>query len=119
MALDATQKAAIRTYLGHPDAYRYKNTRLESILDNLSPEAEVQIGALLESIDAIDTATLAHVDVDGVQRVDEITFHAPGVRLRSGASTMRMLIGRLSIILGVPLFSSFTGGSGYPGDFFL
>lgn len=126
MALTATQKAQIRLYLGFPDGFRYRNTRLESVMDNLSPEAELQITALLTSLATVDTqiltGTTTAITASVVKRVDEITFHDPiigtNLAFKNGKDAGRYLAGRISIILGVPFNTNAFGTSGYPGDDF-
>src|SRR5690554_4155299 len=124
MALTDSQKAQVRLYLGYPDGFRFKHTRLESVMDNLSPEAEVQIASLLTSLAALDTQILnsTAAAAAGVKRVDEITFFDPvngmNVGFKNGKEAGRYLVGRLSIILGVPINASAFGSGGYPGDSF-
>lgn len=124
MALTDTQKATIRLYLGYPDQFRYRNTRLESVMDNLSPEAEVQISTILTALATVESQILVNVSTStsGVKRVDEITFFDPinGVNIgfKNGKEAGRYFAGRLSIITGVPIQNSAFNGSGYGGDSF-
>lgn len=118
--LTDTQKSAIRLYLGYPDSYRYEHTRLESVLDNVSPTAEVQITALLTQLTELDTKIFVDGTVSaGVRRIDEIWLNTGTSPVFDSLSkTGRAFIGRLSTILGVPIQGDYYGRDGYPGDFF-
>lgn len=117
--LTETQKAKIRLYLGYPDYFRSKHTRLESVLENLSPESEDLIGASLTKLDTIEAALLeAGTDGAGVKRVDEIWFDNGKQRTSEIRKLGRQYVSRISIITGVPIYSDVFGGSGYLGDSF-
>lgn len=117
--LSDTQKAQTRLYLGYPDHFRYKNTRLESVLDNLSAEAETQVTSVLASIVIVETALLsAGVTAAGLKRVDEIWFENGSKRASEIRKSGRMFVSRLSIIAGVPIYSDVFGTGGYLGDSF-
>lgn len=124
MALTTVEKATIRLLLGFPDQFRFRNTRLESILDNISPEAETLIRTQLTSLALVElqitTATAAAAS--GVKRVDEITFKDDINGLNSGLISAeaagKLYASRISIILGVPINAGYFGKSGYPGDSF-
>jgi hypothetical protein len=125
MALTLEQKASVRLYLGYPDNFRYVHTRLESVLDNLSEEAETQIETLLTRIAAIDLllTSAAPGFIGNIKRVDEITFqdnHYGGVTvgLKNAKEVGGFYIGRLSIVTGVPIYGRYFGSSGWPGDSF-
>lgn len=118
--LTEQQKSSIRLYLGYPDRYRFRNSRLESVIDNLSPDAEVQVATLLENLATVESALLkAGVTQAGVKRVDEIWFENGKVRVIEIRKTGRMYASRLSIITGVPIYSDAFGTNGYFGDSFL
>lgn len=117
--LTATQKAQIRLYLGYPDFFRYKHTRLESVLENLSPESELLIVDALTKLVTIEDASLeAGTAGAGVKRVDEIWFETGTVRTTEIKKTGRQYVGRLSIITGVPIYSDVFGSGGFLGDTF-
>ncbi len=117
--LTETQKQKIRLYLGYPSAWRFKHTRLESVMDSASPEAEVQILEQLSRLEEIEEVILTTaVTAAGIRRVDEIEFFANGVNRTELQSLGRQYVGRLSIILGVPIDSDCFGRSGYLGDSF-
>lgn len=126
MALTADQKTKVRLYLGYPDQFRYKNTRLESVFDSMSPEAEALIVSYLSTLATVETAILSGpaspLVVAGVKRVDEIWFFEgpggsnPGFKdLRKAG---RYFSGRISIVMGVPIYSNAFGTDGYLGDSF-
>lgn len=118
--LTETQKEQCRVFLGYPDMYRYRHSRLESVLTNLSPEAETMIADVLGKIATVDTALLdAGTNLAGLKRVDEIWFENGKVRVTIVVALGRRYVNRLSIILGVPVYSDYFGIRGYVGDSFL
>jgi|CXWL01.1.fsa_nt_gi hypothetical protein len=117
--LSDMQKAQTRLYLGYPDFFRYRHTRLESVLDNLSPDAEVQIAEVLAKIVTVESALLdAGTAGAGIKRVDEIWFENGTVRTSVVRRSGRIYVARLSIITGVPVYSDVFGTQGYLGDSF-
>lgn len=112
------QKALVRLYLGYPDHFRYKHTRLESVLENLSPDAEVQIGDNLTKIASIEEIILDAINTAGIKRVDEIWFENGTKRLTELRKAGRQYVSRISIITGVPIYSDVFGSQGYLGDSF-
>jgi hypothetical protein len=134
--LTLREKSKIRLYLGFPDGFRYKNTRLESILENLSEEAEELIRECLVGLKAVDDGALevantvaatASVTAAGIKRVDEIWFETG--KTTAGAGTQnagfktlkdagKYFAGRLSIIVGVPIANNAFGSGGFGGDGF-
>lgn len=119
MALTATEKAQIRLYLGYPDYFRYKHTRLESVLDNISPESEALIRDSLTKLTTVETAILdAGTNTAGLKRVDEIWFENGSKRSLEVRKTGRQYVSRISIITGVPIYSDVFGSTGYLGDKF-
>lgn len=119
MALNDTQKAQIRLYLGYPDHFRYKHTRLESILDNLSPEAEAQVIDCLTSLVTVEAKVLGtSLSSAGIKRVDEVWFFDPLASLSVTRNIGKQYVTRISIITGVPIYSNVFGSAGYLGDSF-
>lgn len=119
MALTATQQAQIRQFLGYPDLFRYKNVRLEgAISGNLSAEAEALIVAQLAQLTTIDTALVSGVGLTsaGIKKADEVEFFGAMVTINSLRALGRTVAARIGTTLGVPFFSDYFGGSGYPGD---
>ena len=117
--LQPTERAKVRLFLGYPDQFRYKDTRLESMLDQISDEAETQIRSTLVVLDQIDTLiTTTGLANAGIKRVDEVWFFAAGAMLDQQRKTGRQYVARLSIILGVGVNSDIFGTSGYLGDNF-
>lgn len=115
------QKAQIRAYLGFGDQFRYRHTRLESVLTNLSDDGEVLVASYLESLATIDQALLTATTVNaGIKKVDEIEFFANGSssRVVSIKNAGRQYVSRLSILLGVPIYGDYFGSGGWPGDTF-
>lgn len=134
MALTATQKAQIRLYLGYPDHMRYIHTRLESVLTNLSAEAETLVSAALTNLAVVDTgiatgaasaATAAAATAAGIKRVDEVWFFSgsegngqTSIAFRNLKDAGHHYVSRISIITGVPIYSNVFGREGYRGDSF-
>lgn len=133
--LTDTQKASVRLYLGYPDYFRYQHTRLESVLNNLSPEAETLVSDGLTNLAAIEVgiangagsaSTSAAMSAAGIKRVDEVWFFSPAEANSSGGSLAfknlkaagRYYVTRISIITGVPIYSDVFGTAGYLGDTF-
>lgn len=119
MALTAQQQAQIRQYLGYPDLFRYKNTRLEGAINgNLSAEAEALIDGHLTTLAAIDTAltTGAGFTTAGIKKADEVEFFGAMTTISALKNLGRTVAGRISTALGVPIYADYFGGSGYPGD---
>lgn len=123
-ALSDDQKAQVRLALGYPDGWRYRNTRLESVMDNVSSEALTLLTAILTSLTSIEMQilTAASIAAQGVKRVDEITFFDPVGRVTIGFTSAqeaaKYLVNRISIILGTPINADAYGRDGYPGDDF-
>lgn len=125
-ALSDDQKAAVRLALGMPDGFRQYNTRLESVMDNLSTQSVAKIATLLASLATVETQILeaASTAASGVKRVDEITFFDPiitgGVTVgyKSAQEAARYLVNQISIIVGTPINADAYGKQGYPGDSF-
>jgi len=118
--LSAEQKGKIRLYLGYPNLYRYKNTRLESALEgSVDADAEAVIVGLLAKIDQVEEQLLnLTLTTAGVRRVDEIWFFENNQQAKSLGALGRTYIGRISIILGTPIYSDYYGAQGYLGDRF-
>lgn len=117
--LQLAEKQAIRLYLGYPNEFRYANTRLEGILNVVDDEALDQVRSLLTQIVAVDEliTTIGITNV-GLKQVDEIHFFDGVTQINQQRKAGRILIGRLSIILGVPPYSDYYGTGGYLGDSF-
>lgn len=123
MALTDAQKSDARQYLGYPDNFRQENTRLESVLANLSPTGEAQAVALLANIASIDVAVgTAMTTKGGLKKVDEVEWYADGVQQKGPVGFAigrgRQFITRLSVLVGCPVYGDFFGSYGYPGDNF-
>jgi len=126
MALSSMAKAKIRLYLGYPNQFRYKNTRLESTFDSIDDDAEVLLRDLLNRFDDLDELIdKSSGDATGtLKRVDEIEFYPNANASKSGGivgiqlEQAKRLVTRISTILGVPIYADIFSRSGYPGDRF-
>lgn len=124
MALTSTEKANARLYLGYPTLFRYQNTRLESVLGDLDADAETLARSILTELTTLDAA-IAAASLSGargaLKAVDEVEWYAPKdsmVKVVGFVERGRMLVTRLSLIFGVPLYGDYFGSYGYPGDTF-
>ncbi len=116
--LQPTEKARIRLYLGYPDLLRYKHSRLESMLTSLSDEAETLVRENLAALVTVESLLLTSTGNAGIRRVDEIWFDTGTSQLTGQRKAGRQYVSRLSILLGVPIYSDVFGGAGYLGDKF-
>lgn len=121
--LQPAEKQRIRLLLGFPSEFRFASTRLEGILTTVDDEGIDQIRAILTKITVVDEAiALSGISGAGaLKQVDEIHFYGSNSSLTLSALQRkegRILIGRLSIILGVPPYSDYYGTAGYLGDSF-
>lgn len=117
--LQLAEKAKIRLFLGYADEFRYKSTRLESTLVNISDEAIDQVRAVLTNLATVEnlilTIGLANI---GLKRVDEVWFTDGVTQINQQRKAGRIFIGQLSIIFGVPIYSDYFGSGGWLGDSF-
>lgn len=122
MALTDAQKAQIRTFLGYPNLYRYKNTRLEGAFSALDAAAESILIAEIAAVQTEDARLTEFMDRAGVKKVDEIEFFASSKDASDSIDRCRMKgrvhINRISVLLGVPINTDYFSTKGYPGDSF-
>lgn len=119
MAFSDAEKALIRQYLGYADIFRYQNPRLEGVLTkSLSPEAEDLVRTHMASLVEVEKKIISQgIATAGLQRADDIWFYRGStyIELRNWG---RIYCGRISIILGVPIYSDIFSPTGYLGDSF-
>lgn len=118
--LTSDQQAQIRAYLGYPSLNRYKDVRLEGILGAsglLDAATLTLVATYLSQLDAIDAQLTGGsiVGAAGIKKADEVEFYQ-GQAIRDVTRVGRMVVTRLSDILGVPLYGDYFGEAGYPGD---
>ena len=122
MALSSVEQTAIRSYLGYANLHRYQHTRLEGTFGALDADGENAVRAILTELTTLDAAigTAALSGARGaLKAVDEVEWYAPKdsmVKVVGFVERGRMLLTRLSLILGVPLYGDYFGSLGYPGD---
>lgn len=116
MSLTLSQRSSIRLYLGYPDVYRYKDTRLESVFESISDEAEALIVSALASITTVEAQIAAVQAAAGLKRVDDIWFQDGQSMLNGLRRQGRQYVSRISITLGVTVYSDVFGVAGYLGD---
>lgn len=100
MALDSTQKAKIRRYLGYPDSGRDQYYDLEGAFTTLSAAGEVEVEAIMADIAAIDTRSTAVAGTAGLTRVEDVWFSS-GDGFRDLDARRARLIGELAALLGI------------------
>lgn len=110
MALDNSQKAKIRRYLGYPDVSQLRYDLLEDAMSGLSAEGEVEVESILASLAALDTQRTTNLTYLNLKRAEEVEFYEGG-----GALLMQeraRLIAELAGILGVPVNTTTAASSG-------
>lgn len=110
MALDASQKAKIRRYLGYPDVANEPYWLLEDHLNGLSAEGEIEVESILASLAALDAQRTTNLTYLNLKRAEEVEFYEGG-----GALLMQeraRLIAELAGILGVPVNTATAASSG-------
>ena len=110
MALDDTQKAAIRLHLGYPDVGTQPDFRLESAMNVLSAAGEVQVEGILARLTALETAEDNAAANGAYERVEDVVFRSNSAPL---AAARDRLVGQLAATLGVqPRATNTCWGSG-------
>lgn len=110
MALDASQKAKIRRYLGYPDVANEPFYLLEDHLNGLSAEGEVEVESILTSLAALDSQRVTNLTYLNLKRAEDVEFYEGGGALLMQERTR--LIDELAGILGVPVNSPASATSG-------
>lgn len=110
MALDASQKAKIRRYLGYPDVANEPFYLLEDHMSGLSAEGEVEVESILASLASLDAQRTANLTYANLKRAEEVEFYDGGFALLGGERSR--LIEDLSNILGVPVNPSAAASGG-------
>lgn len=110
MALDNSQKAKIRRYLGYPDASQLRYDRLEDAMSGLSAEGEVEVEAILASLAALDAQRTSNLSYLNLKRAEEVEFYNGGTALLM--QERARLIDELAGILGVPVNSPASASGG-------
>jgi hypothetical protein len=109
-------------FLGYPNLYRYKNTRLESAILALDSASQPLIEAEILNIQAVDAKIVEALDRVGVKKVDEIELFGSSKDSSDSLDRIRSVgrqrIGHISVILGVPINTDYYSTKGYPGDSF-
>lgn len=107
MALDATQKASIRRYLGYPDpsVNTLQRFSLEGNMDEVSAEGEVEIEAILTRLGAIETKYTSVRAYAGLKRAEDVEFYGGGEALVTLGDEGNSLVDQLARILGVDVLA--------------
>ena len=113
------EQSLIRNCLGYADMYHYKNPRLENMLAMpgvISAETEDLVRTHLTNFQTVESKILSRgLSVAGLKRADEMEFFKSStyIELRQWG---KMYVNRISIALGVPIYSDVFGTKGYLGD---
>jgi hypothetical protein len=110
VALDNSQKAKIRRYLGYPDVGTELDWRLEGAMSQLSAEGEVEVEAILASLAALDAQRTTNLTYANLKRAEEVWFYEGGGALLIQERTR--LIAELAGILGVSVNTTTAASSG-------
>lgn len=124
--LSSQEKAQIRLYLGYPNQFRYKHTRLESTFDSIDADAETLLRDLLQRFGDLDELIdSSSANATGtLKKVDDVEFYPNANASLAGGvvgiqiAQAKRLVTRISTILGVPIYADIFSGKGYPGDTF-
>jgi hypothetical protein len=100
------------------------NPRLEGVWGALDADAEDIIRQTLARLEQVDELLLGNgsetsyaASAAGVKALEEIQFAGTGAAVTSQLKRLgRTLVGRLSSIIGVPVYADVFGESGWPGD---
>lgn len=103
MALDASQKAKIRRYLGYPDSQELENWALEGALTNLSAEGEIEVEEILAAIASINTDLSSSQARQGIVRVEDVEWSRNGGAAAGLLAERARLAREIASILGVPM----------------
>ena len=104
--------------MGYPDIFRYKNPRLESIIagDVIQQETADLVRTYLADFQTVEAKILSRgLAVAGLKRADEVEFYN-GTAYRELRSWGKMYVARISIALGIPVYSDVFDTRGYSGD---
>lgn len=108
MAFTTGEKIKILKFLGYPansvnpDSLSYSKIISDRLLLVL-PEAEEEIKAYLDRLDAIDLSLVAAVDSTGVKKIDDIEFfgNQDGTKLSALRSERNRIIKEMAIMLDI------------------
>lgn len=119
MALTAAQKIDIRKYLGFPSLLKQGNPRLESALQSIDADSdlETEVTAQLSALANIETKLINALDLAGIKSVGtgDPEFYQ-GAVIKELRSEGRRLCSQLSMTIGVPLVGDPFSTAGYEGD---
>lgn len=118
--LTPSEKTKVRMYLGYPSNWRYKHPRLEGVLENdIDDDVATEIRTALSNIASLETKIASDgISSAGIKRVEDIEFFASGKVSTELKQWGRFYVNRISILLGVPIYSDIFGTGGYYGDRF-
>ena len=103
MALTAQQKATIRRLLGYRDRGVGTVSELESAMDALSAEGEVEVEGLLDRIADAEAQVDVVLSRGGIKRAEDIEFFQ-GAAFTDSQTYLNYLLNQLASMFGVPRF---------------
>ncbi len=116
MALDDSQKAQIRRWLGYPDVNRLHHPGLEGAMDAISPEGEVVVEDILAQLLDVDVGRTGARSRLKALEVEEIKLNPGNEGLeyrKDGRSLVCQLAATLDVQVHKDVFS--TAGAGSSG----
>lgn len=123
MAFTEPQRVQIRLMLGYPDVFRSYNPRLEGVFDVIGsrPDTQAAVVDLLTKIAALDLQLGTILSLAGLKRAEDVEWYQAlntkmSAPMQAVATLGRIYIGRMSALMGVPIYSDFFGTGGYAGD---
>lgn len=117
MAFTAAQEVKIREYLGVPDLFRYRDSRLEDAIKIVGshPESQAAVEAILAKIAGVEESLQSALATAGMKRAEDVEWYR-AEEIESKRTEGRRHCARLSQFLGVPILSDAFGTQGYVDD---
>jgi len=125
MAFTAAQQVQIRKYLGYPQVFRYRNSRLEDAITVVGADVDssAEVVSILASIAGVETGLTSALENAGLKRAEDIEWYQSSASGSSEVDTKRAegrrFCARLSQLFGVPLLNDAFGTAGYEDDGFM
>lgn len=112
MAFTTSEKIKILKFLGWPaNTINSESLSFNKVVSDrlllVLPEAEEEVRAYLDRLDALDTSLVAAVDSTGVKKIDDIEFFGAqdGTKLSALRSERNRIIKELAIMLDIAMLN--------------
>ena len=112
MAFTTSQKLKILKFLGWPaNTINSESLSFNKVVSDrlllVLPEAEEEVRAYLDRLDALETSLVAAVDSTGVKKIDDIEFFGAqdGTKLSALRSERNRIIKELAIMLDIAMLN--------------